>query len=92
MKYYYARVSTEKQNLDRQLKAAEERGVDKIYSDKQSGKNVPQKPPTPPPHKRQAHRIPSIRWKLSLTVTMILLNFWKRTRPLRSTLRPLHRR
>ena len=40
MKYYYARVSTEKQNLDRQLKAAEERKVDKVFADKQSGKNV----------------------------------------------------
>lgn len=40
MKYYYARVSTERQNLDRQLKAAEERGADRVFTDKQSGKNM----------------------------------------------------
>ena len=35
----YARVSTTDQNLDRQLQAFNEFGVDKIYSDKMSGKN-----------------------------------------------------
>lgn len=37
MKYGYARVSTLDQNLDRQLNALEEEGVDKIYSEKLSG-------------------------------------------------------
>ena len=40
MKYYYARVSTREQNLDRQTKAAEEQGVDRIFADKASGKNL----------------------------------------------------
>ena len=34
-----ARVSTKDQNLDRQIKALNEVGVEKIYADKQSGKN-----------------------------------------------------
>lgn len=38
-KYFYARVSTKGQNLARQLKDAEEFGVDRVFSDKQSGKN-----------------------------------------------------
>ena len=40
MKYYYARVSTKEQNLDRQLKAAKEKGVDEVFADKASGKNL----------------------------------------------------
>ena len=39
MKYYYARVSTKEQSLDRQLEDAKKHGIDRIYSDKQSGKN-----------------------------------------------------
>lgn len=35
----YARVSTTDQNLDRQIEAFNKFGVDKIYSDKMSGKN-----------------------------------------------------
>lgn len=35
----YARVSTKDQNLDRQIKALNEVGVEKIYADKISGKN-----------------------------------------------------
>ena len=33
----YARVSTEAQNLDRQLDALEKYGVDKIYNEKMTG-------------------------------------------------------
>lgn len=36
--YFYARVSTKEQNLDRQLIAAGD-GYDRIFSDKESGKN-----------------------------------------------------
>lgn len=39
MKYGYARVSTKKQTLDRQLDSLNEYGVEKIFTDKQSGKN-----------------------------------------------------
>lgn len=41
MTYGYARVSTKEQNLDRQLKALQEYGIDEraIYTDKMSGKN-----------------------------------------------------
>lgn len=42
-RYFYARVSTKKQNLDRQLKAAREHydiPDDCIFKDKQSGKNM----------------------------------------------------
>lgn len=39
MIYGYARVSTTDQNLDRQIEAFNKFGVDKIYSDKMSGKN-----------------------------------------------------
>lgn len=40
MKIGYVRVSTEEQNEARQLQALQDRGVDKIYTDKQSGKNA----------------------------------------------------
>lgn len=36
----YARVSSTDQNLDRQLEALNEAGVEKIFTDKQSGKNM----------------------------------------------------
>lgn len=39
MIYGYARVSTAEQNLDRQLEAFKEFGVDKVFADKMSGKN-----------------------------------------------------
>lgn len=41
MKYFYARVSSRDQNLSRQIRFAKERvpDVDKIFTDKQSGKN-----------------------------------------------------
>lgn len=39
MIYGYARVSTTDQNIDRQLKAFSNVGVDNVYSDKMSGKN-----------------------------------------------------
>lgn len=39
----YARVSTTDQNLDRQLEAFNKVGVEKIYSDKMSGKNFNRK-------------------------------------------------
>lgn len=39
MIYGYIRVSTKEQNEDRQLIAMREFGVDRIYTDKQSGKN-----------------------------------------------------
>lgn len=39
MKYFYARVSTRGQNLARQVEAAKEYQVDKVFSDKQSGKD-----------------------------------------------------
>ena len=38
MKYFYARVSTERQNLERQLEAAKSVSPDKIFTDKMSGK------------------------------------------------------
>lgn len=37
--YGYARVSTREQNLDRQLRALEEFGVDEVFADKASGKD-----------------------------------------------------
>lgn len=40
MKVGYVRVSTEEQNEARQLKMMEENGVEKIFIDKQSGKNT----------------------------------------------------
>lgn len=40
MIYFYARVSTKEQNLDRQLEAAKSyKDVDRVFSDKQSGKD-----------------------------------------------------
>ena len=39
MIYGYARVSTKEQNLDRQIIELKNFGVDKIYSDKVSGKD-----------------------------------------------------
>lgn len=40
MRYFYARVSTKEQNLDRQLAAAQALGcIDRIYTDKASGKD-----------------------------------------------------
>ena len=36
----YARVSSEEQNLDRQLARAREVNADKIFSEKYSGKNL----------------------------------------------------
>lgn len=36
---FYARVSSEEQNLDRQLARAKEVHADKIFSEKYSGKN-----------------------------------------------------
>lgn len=40
MIYFYARVSSKDQNLDRQLEAAKAyKDIDRIFSDKQSGKN-----------------------------------------------------
>lgn len=39
MIYGYVRVSTKEQNEDRQIIAMQEFGVDKIYTDKQSGKD-----------------------------------------------------
>lgn len=39
-RYFYARVSTKEQNLARQLEAARKyKDIDKVYEDKQSGKN-----------------------------------------------------
>lgn len=45
MKLFYARVSTEEQNEERQIKIAEEYGIerDNIYIDKQSGKDTNRK-------------------------------------------------
>ncbi|XZM35056.1 recombinase family protein (plasmid) [Clostridium perfringens] len=40
MKFGYARVSTIDQNLEIQINAIEEYGVDKIFSDKVTGKNM----------------------------------------------------
>lgn len=39
MKYGYVRVSTKEQNEARQIKSMEEQGVDKVFMDKQSGKD-----------------------------------------------------
>lgn len=40
MIYFYARVSSKDQNLDRQLEAAKAyKNIDRVFSDKQSGKN-----------------------------------------------------
>lgn len=40
MKLGYARVSTTEQNLDRQLKALEDYGIDKLFTEKCSGKTI----------------------------------------------------
>ena len=40
MKIGYARVSTQEQNLARQIEKLQEIGCDKIYEEKQSGKNM----------------------------------------------------
>ncbi len=39
MRYFYARVSTKDQNLDRQMETANTLDVDRIFADKQSGKS-----------------------------------------------------
>ena len=39
----YARVSTEEQNEARQIKALQEQGAEKIFTDKRSGKNIDRK-------------------------------------------------
>lgn len=39
----YARVSTQEQNLDRQIEALEAQGCEKIFTDKASGKNTERK-------------------------------------------------
>lgn len=39
MRYFYARVSTKEQNLDRQLEVAEKYNPDEIFCDKMSGKD-----------------------------------------------------
>ena len=39
----YARVSSKQQNLDRQIKALEEKGCKKIFKDISSGKNIERK-------------------------------------------------
>lgn len=40
MRYFYGRVSSKDQNLDRQLESARKyKDIDKVYTDKQSGKN-----------------------------------------------------
>lgn len=44
MKVGYARVSSETQNLDRQILDLKEFGVDKIFEEKQSGKNIIDRP------------------------------------------------
>ena len=43
MKFGYARVSTTDQNLEMQIGALEKYGVDKIFSDKATGKNMQRK-------------------------------------------------
>lgn len=43
MKLFYVRVSTEEQNEERQLKQAAEQNADKIFIDKQSGKDTNRK-------------------------------------------------
>lgn len=44
MTYFYARVSTKEQNLDRQLETAKEfKSIDRIFADKQSGKTFNRK-------------------------------------------------
>ncbi len=40
MIYGYVRVSTREQNEDRQMIAMQNFGVDKVYADKQSGKDL----------------------------------------------------
>ena len=40
----YARVSSDDQNLDRQLEEFEKIGVTKIFSEKKSGKNTSERP------------------------------------------------
>lgn len=39
MKYFYGRVSSKTQNLDRQLEVAKEYECDMVFTDKESGKN-----------------------------------------------------
>ena len=44
MKLGYARVSSEGQNLSRQIEALENAGCEKIFTEKQSGKNLTDRP------------------------------------------------
>ena len=43
MRFGYARVSTTEQNLEMQVETIKSYGVDKIYSDKLSGKSMDRK-------------------------------------------------
>ena len=40
----YARVSSKIQNLERQIKELEQQGCDKVFQEKQSGKNLSSRP------------------------------------------------
>ncbi|HAZ4971002.1 TPA: recombinase family protein, partial [Staphylococcus aureus] len=44
MKIGYARVSSKNQNLDRQIEVLKANGAEKIFTEKQSGKNIKERP------------------------------------------------
>ena len=74
MKYGYVRVSTREQNEDRQMIAMQNFGVDKVYADKQSGKDFAR-----PQYQKMLHKLKKTILLLSRASTVweeTTMKFW----------------